>query len=262
MGRKHWLFLVVGLTLSLSPPAFAALNADKLSDGDVLRVQNLLARLEPLIKEREAAQSLATLTFEELEAPLNTDEKALLDEFKNLKGDELGVTIPFRGMATGKEDLVVLKDQQIQLQGKPATLSPQYLPPDVYQQYLKMMDAMQNDLGKRLYVESGYRSSAYQLYLFIFYLKNHDYSIRETTRWVALPGYSEHGAPQAQAIDFISADGVSGEENPKLFEDLEEYGWLVANAGRFGFVLSYPKGQPGITFEPWHWRYENPAELN
>jgi D-alanyl-D-alanine carboxypeptidase len=119
-----------------------------------------------------------------------------------------------------------------------------------------MMDAMQNDLGKRLYVESGYRSSAYQLYLFIFYLKNHDYSIRETTKWVALPGYSEHGAPRVQAIDFISSDGISGEENPRLFEDLQEYAWLIENARQYGFLLSYPKGQPGITFEPWHWHYE------
>lgn len=261
MKRLQILF-ALGLTLVLFQPAFAALDADKLSVEDAGRVQNFLTRVEPLIKEREAAQSLATLTFGDMEAPLNTDERALFNEFRNLKGDELGVTIPFRGIATGKEELVVLKDQQIQIAGKPAILPPQYLPPNVYERYLKMMDAMESDLGKRLYVESGYRSSAYQLYLFIFYLKNHDYSIRETTRWVALPGYSEHGAPQAQAIDFISADGVSGEENPKLFEDLEEYGWLVENAGHFGFALSYPKGQPGITFEPWHWRYENPAEIN
>jgi len=95
------------------------------------------------------------------------------------------------------------------------------------------------------------------LYLLVYYLQNHDYSIRETTKFVALPGYSEHGAPKFQAVDFINADGINGENNPQEFEDLPEYRWLVKNARRFGFVLSYPKKSgTGITYEPWHWRYE------
>jgi D-alanyl-D-alanine carboxypeptidase len=240
----------------LACPALAALNTDKLSDADIARVKDLLAKLEPLIKSREAEESLATLTFEQLYAPLNDEERAFLEQFKNLDGPKLGVSIPFRGIATGKEELVVIKDQQITLNNEPYTIPPQYLPPEPYRHYLEMMAAMEQDLGRRLYVESGYRSSAYQLYLFVYYLKNHDYSIAETVGWVALPGYSEHGAPAFQAIDFISQDGVSGEEHPEDFEDLKEYRWLLENARRFGFVLSYPRGASGITFEPWHWRFE------
>ena len=116
---------------------------------------------------------------------------------------------------------------------------------------------MEKDLSKRLYIESGYRSSAYQLYLFIYYLQNHKYSIRETVKFVALPGFSEHGSVKHQAIDFISVDGVNGEEDAKLFEALEEYRWLLANAGKYGFLLSYPRNNPtGISFEPWHWHFE------
>lgn len=238
-----------------SPLAFAALNVDKLPDSDILHVQLLLSNVEPLIKQREAEHSLSTLTFEELYAPLNADDRALLKDFQNLEGKELGVSIPYRGIATGKEALVVIKDQKILLKGERYTIPPQYLPPHVHQKYLEMMDAMKADIGKRLYVESGYRSSAYQLYLFIYYLKNHDYSIRETVKWVALPGYSEHGSPEHQAIDFISSDGISGEERYQEFENLREYRWLERNAGKFGFELSYPRNQQGITFEPWHWRY-------
>jgi D-alanyl-D-alanine carboxypeptidase len=106
-------------------------------------------------------------------------------------------------------------------------------------------------------VESGYRSPAYQLYLFIFYLVQHDYSVRETARWNAFPGYSEHGFPDRQALDFITADGVSGEQDPELFESREEYAWLLAHAAEYGFFLSYPKDNPqGIGFEPWHWHHE------
>jgi D-alanyl-D-alanine carboxypeptidase len=91
----------------------------------------------------------------------------------------------------------------------------------------------------------------------VFYLSNHEYSIKETAKFVALPGYSEHGAPKFQAIDFINAEGINGEDNPQEFEDLAENKWLLEHAGEFGFVLSYPKDAPGgITWEPWHWRYE------
>jgi D-alanyl-D-alanine carboxypeptidase len=106
-------------------------------------------------------------------------------------------------------------------------------------------------------VESAYRSSAYQLYLFVYYLSNHDYSIRETAKWVALPGYSEHGDPEHLALDFINANGINGEYNTPEFEALPEYQWLLQNAASFGFSLSYPKTQnTGITYEPWHWRYD------
>lgn len=235
----------------------AAINADQLSEGDILRVQELLNELEPLIKKREAAQSLATLTFDDLYEHLSPEHRLLLQEFHQLKGDELGVTIPFRGIATGREELVVLNDQTIRINGQTFVIPPQYLPPDVHQKYMQMMAAMEEEIGKRLYVESGYRSSAYQLYLFVYYLKNHEYSIRETVKWVALPGYSEHGAPKFQAIDFISSDGISGETDPEAFERLQEYRWLQQNAERFDFYLSYPRGQSGITFEPWHWRHES-----
>jgi D-alanyl-D-alanine carboxypeptidase len=161
-------------------------------------------------------------------------------------------------MGTGKEELVLIKDQQVKdrEKGGMMTIPPQFLPKNVYQRYEDMMAAMKKDLGKRLYVESGYRSSAYQLYLVVFYLSNHDYSIRETVKFVALPGYSEHGSPEHQAIDFINEDGL-GEETAVQFEAQPEFTWLTKNAGKFGFVLSYPKGgKDGITYEPWHWRYE------
>ncbi len=36
-------------------------------------------------------------------------------------------------------------------------------PPPAYEAYVRMMVAMEQDLGKRLLVESGYRSPSYQL---------------------------------------------------------------------------------------------------
>ncbi len=235
--------------------AFAELNLDSLSPADVNEVKAVLAALEPLIRQRNEKHTLASLSFDELYAPLSENQKKFLRQFENLDANALTVRIPYLGMSAGDEDLVIITGQKIKIKGQIQVLPPQFLPRDVNERYTKMMEAMQKDIGKRLYLESGYRSSAYQLYLFIDSLKNHNYSIRETAKYVALPGYSEHGCPRRQALDFINEDGVNGDGNPQEFEDLPEYAWLTKNAGKFGFILSYPKdANEGITYEPWHWR--------
>ena len=259
-------FLSAGLiALFCAGPAFANLNVDRLSDEDIVKVKAVVKKLMPLIQERDKSKDLAKLTFEELYTPLNEEEQAFLKQFQNLDPNKLKIKIPFRGFATGKEDLKLIVGQKVKVVGEHKQytkkeyreLPPQFLPPNVYAAYDEMMKAMEQDIGKRLYIESGYRSSAYQLYLFVFYLSNHKYSIDETRKFVALPGYSEHGAPKFQAIDFINKDGINGEDNTAEFDVLPEFAWLQKNARRFHFVLSYPKNAPfGITYEPWHWRYE------
>lgn len=68
---------------------------------------------------------------------------------------------------------------------------------------------------------------------------------------VAPPGYSEHHT--GCAVDIVSF------ECPALdvaFESTAAYRWLVENAARFGFSLSYPRGNAaGYQYEPWHWCY-------
>jgi len=233
------------------------LNVEKLSPEQIAEVKTLVKKLEPFIKRKDLKGELPALTFQEMEFPLNSGEKRLLRAFRELKALEIGVTIPFRGFSQGQKDLIRLSGQKIRIRGEEAVIPPQFLTPQVYRTYQFMMRAMEQDIGKRFFVESGYRSSPHQLFLFIYYLGNHEYSIRETAKWVALPGYSEHGYPEHLAIDFINADGINGEYNVGEFEALPEYKWLLKNAGRFGFVQSYPKNSgSGITYEPWHWRYD------
>lgn len=244
-----------GCALFTRTPALS-LNVEKLTPSQIEEAKALVAKLEPFIKTRDQKGELPELTFEQLESALNSREQRFLRAFRELKAEEVGVTIPFVGLSQGRKDLVRLGGQKIRVKGEAKELPPQFLTPHVDQAYQSMMDAMEMDIGKRLFVESGYRSSAYQLYLFIYYLSNHDYSIRETAKWVALPGFSEHGDPEHLALDFINADGINGEENAAEFEALPENQWLLKNAGRFGFTLSYPKSASvGITYEPWHWRY-------
>jgi D-alanyl-D-alanine carboxypeptidase len=67
----------------------------------------------------------------------------------------------------------------------------------------------------------------------------------------AYPGFSEHHT--GRAIDL----GTPG--CPVLtesFENTDAFRWLARNAARFGFALSYPRGNPhGVVYEPWHWMW-------
>ncbi|WP_394780573.1 D-alanyl-D-alanine carboxypeptidase family protein [Undibacterium sp.] len=70
---------------------------------------------------------------------------------------------------------------------------------------------------------------------------------------VAPPGYSEHHT--GRAID-IGSD----EDTPELeveFEETAAFAWLAQHANKFGFAMSYPKGNSsGYQYEPWHWCFQ------
>jgi D-alanyl-D-alanine carboxypeptidase len=156
--------------------------------------------------------------------------------------------------------LVAVATQTVVDEGKTVVLPARYLPRQVYDQYVAMMEAMEQDIGQRAYIESGYRSPAYQLYLLLSFLKKYNYSLKTAARRAALPGYSEHGAPHRQAIDFAvetsSADAAAG----LRFHDFPPYRWMADHAADHGFYLSYPdKPGPGVGFESWHWHFEDPV---
>ena len=220
---------------------------NELNAPDRSLLDGILAHWETWMPAKKADGSAPLSRFEALYEGLSAEQKDFLDRVRAIKPSALEIP-PDSGFTR-------IEDQWIQKQGAKEKLGPQYLPSGVYGAYEKMMEAMRRDLGKRLYVDSGYRSPAYQLYTFLFFMPKHHYSIRETREWVALPGHSEHGDPGRQAIDFINEEGENGEETAGNFERLPEYAWLVQNAGRFGFELSYPQNTAGTTFEPWHWRY-------
>ena len=239
-------------------------TSDILNQDEIKMVEAILLKLEPLVSEKTKNGLMPLLNFEELYVPLNAKDKEFLQLFLNLDAKKLGVVLPYRGFAQKDTKFVALQGQIVKdAQGNPKKIDGQFLPQEVYRHYMQMIGAMKKDIGKVLYVESGYRSLAHQLYLFLYYLKKHHYSVRETAQFVAIVGYSEHGAPEYQALDFINSDGINGEDNPEQFENLVEYKWLQNNASKFGFVLSYPRNSPsGITFEPWHWRFDKSANLS
>jgi len=63
-------------------------------------------------------------------------------------------------------------------------------------------------------------------------------------------GYSEHQLGTTVDITVASVGGTFAS-----FADTEAYVWLLNNAYKHGFILSYPEGNDFYIFEPWHWRF-------
>lgn len=110
-----------------------------------------------------------------------------------------------------------------------------------------LLDAAKTD-GVALFVKSAYRSFAEQQSLKSLY--SVVYGAGTANSFSADQGYSEHQL--GTTLDFITT-GLGGQLNG--FDGTQSYQWLLANAFRFGFELSYPKNNDYYIFEPWHWRF-------
>lgn len=89
--------------------------------------------------------------------------------------------------------------------------------------------------------------STYRSYKHQQHLKKRTHNPQE----VADPGQSQHQL--GTAIDFNTLDPQD--------EYLPALHWLRQNAGKYGFSLSFPKGEEaetGYPYEPWHYRYITP----
>lgn len=102
--------------------------------------------------------------------------------------------------------------------------------------------------GVTFYVKSAYRSFAEQEMLKSAYTVI--YGAGTANSFSADQGYSEHQL--GTTVDFV-AQGFQGKLDG--FDTTDAYSWLLGNAYRFGFVLSYPKGNGYYVYEPWHWRF-------
>ena len=101
--------------------------------------------------------------------------------------------------------------------------------------------------GINLKIASAYRSFGTQAALHTEYLVTYGSG---TNQFSAEQGYSEHQL--GTALDFITSPMTA---LTTKFASTAAYAWLEDNAYKYGFTLSYPKGNPYYIFEPWHWRF-------
>ena len=116
-----------------------------------------------------------------------------------------------------------------------------------YTQLLKLMRAAEED-NVDLVILSAYRSGDHQAALKQTYTSQ--YGTGADT-FSADQGYSEHQL--GTAIDFTTR--ASGGSLTETFDTTPAFAWLQKNAAKYGFILSYPKGNTYYEYEPWHWRF-------
>ena len=123
---------------------------------------------------------------------------------------------------------------------------------DMRDSLLKMREEAKKD-GIYLVFLSGYRSINLQKDIFYSLKSIRNQEAAERARVSAPPGYSEHST--GFAIDI--GDATQRETDFETqFENTKAFKWLVKNAAKFHFKLSFNKDNKYIDYEPWHWRYE------
>lgn len=113
--------------------------------------------------------------------------------------------------------------------------------------YLTKMIDDALDVGIKIWVVSGYRSYREQAGLKGAYTATYGSG---ANAFSADQGYSEHQL--GTTFDFTTAD-LGGSING--FDGTPAFTWLQKNAQKYGFTLSYPKGNTYYIYEPWHWRF-------
>jgi len=187
------------------------------------------------------------------------DEKDRNDDFENQINE-------LTGTLGNLDKLSKLDEELLQKYSKIYFLNEHYTPPSlrtikakyvygedeerinssVYPYLDDLLDAAKDD-DINLEIISAYRSFGEQASLKAGYTVSYGSG---ANTFSADQGYSEHQL--GTTVDFTTKELAAGYSS---FDQTEAYKWLLDNAYRYGFVLSYPKGNSYYIFEPWHWRF-------
>ena len=127
---------------------------------------------------------------------------------------------------------------------------------DMRDSLLNMRKEARKD-GIYLVFLSGYRSINLQKEIFYSLKSFRNQEAAQRARVSAPPGYSEHST--GFAIDI--GDATQRETDFETeFQNTDAFKWLIKNAAKFHFKLSFTKDNKYIDYEPWHWRYEGSIE--
>jgi len=127
----------------------------------------------------------------------------------------------------------------------------QYLRPEADDAWDLMRAACQADSGEVLYLVSGYRSWATQMYSFTHAIERR--GIDKVCEKNAYQGRSEHCLGLALDINIASDPEIRDE-----FAESTAGQWVNEHGHEYGFILRYPREKGSIIgygYEAWHYRY-------
>lgn len=207
-------------------------------EADLANVKN---DLEDLLEEYE----------EELERNEEFEDQIMdlagsLDEFERLQDIDEELLFKYSKVSFLNENYVPSRlkkiDNKYVLQGK----GDQYFHGDAMRFLERMFDAARRD-DIDLKIISAYRSFDEQNELKGQFTQVYGSG---ANAFSADQGFSEHQL--ATTID-LTTPAVGG--TYQSFGETEAFAWLEENAHKYGFILSYPKGNQFYIYEPWHWRF-------
>lgn len=223
---------------------------------DEASLRRLLARLDQLEADRVLTP---VITLDRLREFLDGGQRVIVEQILGLRPSDYGVDTPYAGdLEPVPSDLVMVSGQQYTEHGKRRALGNKYVPRHVFEKYTALNDAFRVEHpGRRLLIQSCYRSPAYQVAVFVSWLvTRYQGDISQAIRHASPPAYSQHTIASKAAIDFKNVDGSPSDTDPGDFAYTAEYAWLQENAARFRFYESWPPGNEfGMRAEPWHWQH-------
>jgi LAS superfamily LD-carboxypeptidase LdcB len=270
MKRIHPLYLILGaafgvLILAFGAGAWYGYNRITELTQNTVTLSNHLTALEL------ALSSTTVLLKEDIEQAQAELATAIDQEKQNLNA-QLGNVQQTVGTISGAvntlEKLSKTDPELLQKYSKVFFLNEHYAPerviqiPDSYEYYEernlqvhagvwsyleRLLNQAKQD-GMSLYLYSAYRPFDEQSALKDQYTVV--YGAGTANQFSADQGYSEHQL--GTTVDLITT-GLGGQL--KGFEGTPAYQWLLTNAHRYGFTLSYSEGNGYYVFEPWHWRF-------
>lgn len=237
-------------------PAGLELVPAKLQTGRDLRVRRMLARGQELLRDPGSGRYLAVLDRKGRIHPLQRLQAPHPLRRRGGRGHEqpltraLGIT---RSAASRGGQKPYPEAPVLWLAGRDRYDRPLWLAAGAGKAWQCMRKAAHRD-GVLLQAISGFRSVEYQAAILHRKLKR-GLSLEAILQVNAAPGYSEHHS--GRALDIGCPGQPPAEES---FELTPAFAWLEQHAARFGFRLSYPRGNPfGIVYEPWHWCWHPPS---
>ena len=259
-----WLVSVVALAGMGASGYFALLSQDQADQIEML-MQNRNF-IQNQANELKVALASASSTIEDIRDDLDDLADDYADE-RN-RNEEFEDQIRYLSGTLGELDKLAKIDKELlQKYSKVYFLNENYQPPEVEKisdryilddkkdQYFDaraldfledmLRDARRDDVD--LKVVSAYRSFDEQSTLKGQFTQVYGSG---ANTFSADQGYSEH---QLGTTVDITDETVGG--TYASFAQTEAYEWLLDNAYKHGFILSYPEGNEFYIFEPWHWRF-------
>lgn len=260
-------FLIIALVASVG---WGEYRRAMLQEQISLQTREYIEKISSTASSTENIRMLVLDVYTRLEN-LTNQSFALNDELKNQqnKNEAISEKIGQVSSTIGSLDKLSKTDPELlQKYSKVYFLNEHYVPPSlanipvefsfnknityqihasVFNKLDAMLKASKAD-GVNLLVLSAYRSFGTQNALKTSYKVT--YGAGTANQFSADQGYSEHQL--ATTLDFTSPKGGAVLNG---FDTTPEFTWLVNNAHKYGFTLSYPKGNKYYVYEPWHWRY-------